>query len=58
MSGCELSREYGIRQTSAWYFKRKVQQGMQSSEQFPLAGRVVVDEFVIGGKEQGNVISN
>ncbi|WPV67735.1 IS1595 family transposase [Chitinophaga sp. LS1] len=54
MSSCEISREYGIRQTSAWYFKRKVQEGMQSSEQFPLQGRVEVDEFVIGGKEEGN----
>lgn len=54
MSSCELSRAFGLQQKTAWYFKRKVQQAMKSSEQYPIAGRVEMDEFVVGGKEQGN----
>lgn len=54
MSSCELSRAFGIRQQTAWYFKSKVQQAMKSSEKYPIVGRVEVDEFVVGGKEQGN----
>jgi hypothetical protein len=54
MSSCELSREYGIRQTTAWYFKRKIQQAMKSSGKYPLQGQVEVDEFVVEQKESGN----
>ncbi len=54
MSSCELSREYGIRQTTAWYFKRKIQQAMKSSGKYPLQDQVEVDEFVVGQKESGN----
>ena len=53
MSSCELSREYGIRQTTAWYFKRKVQQAMKSSGKYLIQGRVEVDEFTVGQKEEG-----
>lgn len=54
MSSCELARAFGIRQQTAWYFKRKVQQAMKSSERYPITGRIEVDEFVVGQKEQGN----
>jgi transposase-like protein len=53
MSSTELSRELNLRQYTAWAFKRKIQQAMQSSEKFPLEGEVEVDEFVIGGPEEG-----
>jgi hypothetical protein len=53
MSSTELSRELDLRQKTCWLFKRKIQQAMKSSEKQPLAGRVDVDEFVIGGHEEG-----
>jgi hypothetical protein len=53
MSSLELSRELALRQKTCWLFKRKVQEAMKSSEEQPLAGRVDVDEFVIGQAEEG-----
>ena len=52
MSSCELAREFGCQQKSAWLFKAKVQEAMKSSGGHPLASEVEVDEFVIGGPEQ------
>lgn len=54
MSSCELGRAFGLQQKTAWYFKRKVQEAMKSSEKYPIKGRIEVDEFAIGGKEKGN----
>lgn len=53
MSSNELSRELGLRQKTCWAFKRKVQEAMSSSEQFALEGNVDIDEFVIGGTDEG-----
>ena len=55
MSSMEISRQYGIHQENAWYFKRKVQAAMQSQKQAKLSGIVQVDETVIGGFEPGAV---
>lgn len=55
MSTLEISRQYGIHQCSAWYFKRKVQIAMKSKNQNKLNGIVQVDEAVIGGFEPGAV---
>jgi len=52
MSSLELSREFELRQMTAWDFKWKVQQAMQSSKQYPLEGEVHADEFFIGGPEE------
>jgi hypothetical protein len=35
----------GVKRTPAWLFRRKAQEAMKSSEQFPLEGEVQVDEF-------------
>jgi hypothetical protein len=43
-----LAERYGVDQTTAWLFRRKVQETMKSSEHFPLEGEVHVDEFEIG----------
>ena len=51
MSTLEISRQYGILQENAWYFKRKVQAAMQSQQRAKLSGIVQVDETVIGGFE-------
>ena len=53
MSSLELSQEYELRQKTCWEFKRKIQQAMQSSMQYPISGLVHVDEFFIGGEEEG-----
>lgn len=52
MSTLELSRQYGLSQKTCWFFKRKVQKAMQSSNLYPLAGVVEIDEFSIGGHEK------
>ena len=53
MSSLELSQEYELRQKTCWEFKWKIQQAMQSSKQHLINGLVHVDEFYIGGKEEG-----
>ena len=55
MSSLEISRQYGIHQENAWYFKRKVQAAMQSQGRTKLSGIVQVDDTVIGGFEPGAV---
>jgi len=53
MSSLELSNEFELRQMTCWAFKQKLQQVMKSSLKSPLTGIVHVDEFVIGGPEEG-----
>lgn len=53
MSSEELSEEYELRQKTCWEFKWKIQQAMQSSGNYPLTGKVHVDEFFVGGAEEG-----
>ena len=52
MSTVELSREFSINQKSSWLFKRKTQEAMRSSGEHLLAGKVEVDEILIGGPEE------
>ena len=53
ISSTELSRKLGLRQKTCWYFKRKVMKAMESSGNYPLVGKVDVDEFFVGGQEDG-----
>ena len=53
MSSEELSEEFEVRQKTCWEFKWKVQQAMKSSGRYPLKGIVHVDEFYVGGAEEG-----
>ena len=53
MSSNELSKEFELRQMTCWEFKWKIQQAMQSSKLYPLEGEVHVDEFFLGGPEEG-----
>ncbi|MFO0386788.1 MAG: IS1595 family transposase [Flavobacteriales bacterium] len=55
MSTLEISRQHGIHQETAWFFKRKVQQAMSAFDVESLAGLVEADETVIGGFEPGAV---
>lgn len=58
MSSLELSEEYELRQKTCWEFKRKIQQAMKSSGNYPLTGEVHVDEFYVGGEEDGVIGRN
>src|SRR5450755_1994143 len=40
MSTTELAREFCVNQKSSWLFKRKAQQSMKSSGNYPLEGKV------------------
>jgi len=53
MSSEELSEEFELRQKTCWEFKWKVRQAMKSSGRYPLQGIVHVDEFYVGGAEEG-----
>ncbi|MCF0195631.1 MAG: IS1595 family transposase [Bacteroidaceae bacterium] len=55
MSSLELSEEYELRQKTCWEFKWKIQQAMKSSGNYLLTGEVHVDEFYVGGEEEGVV---
>ena len=53
ISSTELSRKLGLRQKTCWSFKQKVMKAMSSSQQFPMTGKVEVDETVVGQEEEG-----
>jgi len=53
ISSCELSRKLALRQKTCWAFKQKVAHAMKSGGGRPLAGKVEVDEMVVGGSEEG-----
>jgi len=55
VSSTELSRRLSLRQKTCYYFKRKVMAAMHSSGHVKLEGTVDVDEFFIGGFEEGKV---
>jgi len=53
MSSIQVGLRYGIRQPTAWAFMHKVRKAMESSKAHPLTDLVHVDEFVVGGMEEG-----
>ena len=53
LSASQVAKRYGITRKTAWLFMHKVRKGMESSQGFPMEGTVHVDEFVVGGKEDG-----
>jgi transposase-like protein len=54
MSALEISKEFETRPMTCWQFKWKVQQAMKSSKKHQLKGEVHIDEFYIGGHEEGS----
>lgn len=46
---------FGITEKTARLFMHKVREAMQSSGDYPMNGNVHVDEFVLGGREKGQV---
>ena len=53
ISSIQMGKRYGIRQGTAWFFMQKVRKAMESSQKWPLCELVHVDEFVVGGQEEG-----
>lgn len=53
ISSIQMGKRYGIRQATAWYFMQKVRKAMESGQKWPLSELVHVDEFVVGGQEEG-----
>ncbi|MEL4309178.1 IS1595 family transposase [Joostella sp. CR20] len=53
LSSTQLAERYGVSQTSMWFFMQKVRKAMESSKKYPLSDLVHVDEFTVGGKEDG-----
>ena len=48
-----LAERHGVKQMTAWLFRRKVQEAMKSSLKYPLEKEVHVDEFEIGTPKKG-----
>lgn len=55
LSARQMGVRYGITEKTARLFMHKVREAMKSSEGYPMEGLVQVDEFVIGGKEEGKI---
>ena len=53
LSASQMSVRYGVNQRTARLFMHKVREAMKSSEDFPMKGIVNVDEYVVGGYEEG-----
>ena len=56
LSASQVARRYKISRQTAHYFMQKVREAMKSSESHKMNDRVQVDEFTIGGKEEGIAI--
>lgn len=55
ISSTDLSRKLSLRQKTCYNFKRKIMAAMASSGYVKLKGTVDVDEFFVGGYEEGKV---
>ncbi len=53
VSSIQMGKRFDIRQGTAWFFMQKVRKAMKSSQKHPLSEIVHVDEFTVGGKEDG-----
>jgi hypothetical protein len=53
ISSYEIESEFSISQETCWNFRNKAQSIMKSNNMYPLAGNVDVDEFLVGGPEEG-----
>jgi len=55
LSASYLAKRVGVTPYTARMFMYKVREAMKSSENHPMDNRVEVDEFVVGGQEDGKV---
>jgi orotate phosphoribosyltransferase-like protein len=50
VSSCEIARDLGVTQKTAWFMLLRVREAMQDKTATKLASEVEVDESFIGGK--------
>lgn len=55
LSASYMAERFGITEKTARLFMHKVREAMKSSGNHPIKGDVHIDEFVIGGKEEGKI---
>ncbi len=55
ISANHAAKKYEIKYDNIWLFMKKVRVSMESTANFPMTGKVYIDEFVIGGYEKGAV---
>lgn len=53
LSASQTAVRFGVRENTARLFMHKVREAMKSSEKYPMKGIVNVDEYVVGGYEEG-----
>jgi transposase-like protein len=53
LSASQISVRFGIGERTSRMFMQKIREAMKSSGNFPMTGIVHVDEFVVGGHEEG-----
>ena len=53
LSASQMPVRFGVQEKTARMFMQKVREAMKSSEDFPMKGIVNVDEYVVGGYEEG-----
>jgi hypothetical protein len=53
LSASQTAVRFGVHERTARMFMQKVREAMKSSEDFPMKGVVNVDEYVVGGYEEG-----
>jgi transposase-like protein len=52
VSSCEIAKDLGITQKTAWFMLQRIREVMQDKTATKLAGEVEVDESFIGGKSR------
>jgi hypothetical protein len=52
LSSSQMGRRLVVKRQTAWFFMQKVRGGMKSKKKCPMKGKLVLDEFVSGGKEK------
>lgn len=55
LSANYMGVRFGVTEKTARIFMHKVREAMKSSENHPMDGKIHIDEFVVGGKEEGKV---
>jgi len=55
LSATQMGVRYGVTEKTARLFMLKVREAMASSKNHPMDGNVQVDEFVLGGYEEGKI---
>ena len=53
LSASYVGERFGVTEKTARLFMHKVREAMKSSGKHPMKGNVHIDEFVVGGKEEG-----